>query len=34
VALTGNTISPPIDLTLELLGRERSLGRLDRALQP
>jgi len=32
VALTGNTISPPIDLTLELLGRERSLARLDRAL--
>jgi glutamyl-tRNA synthetase len=34
VAVTGNTISPPIDLTLELLGRERSLARLDRALQP
>ena len=34
VALTGNTISPPIDLTLELLGRERSLARLDQALQP
>jgi glutamyl-tRNA synthetase len=32
VALTGNTISPPIDLTLELLGRERSLARLDAAL--
>ncbi|MFN5011312.1 MAG: glutamate--tRNA ligase [Gammaproteobacteria bacterium] len=32
VALTGNTISPPIDLTLELLGRERSLARLDVAL--
>jgi glutamyl-tRNA synthetase len=32
VALTGNTISPPIDLTLELLGRERSLARLDTAL--
>ena len=34
VAVTGNTISPPIDLTLELLGRERSMARLDRALQP
>jgi glutamyl-tRNA synthetase len=32
VALTGNTISPPIDLTLELLGRERSMARLDAAL--
>jgi glutamyl-tRNA synthetase len=30
VAVTGNTISPPIDLTLELLGRERSLSRLAR----
>jgi glutamyl-tRNA synthetase len=28
VAVTGGTISPPIDLTLELLGRERSLARL------
>jgi glutamyl-tRNA synthetase len=34
VAVTGNTISPPIDRTLELLGRERSMARLDRALQP
>jgi len=34
VAVTGNTISPPIDLTLELLGRERSMARLNRALQP
>ena len=25
VAITGNTISPPLDLTLELLGRERTL---------
>jgi glutamyl-tRNA synthetase len=33
VAVTGNTISPPIDLTLELLGRERSLSRLAR-VQP
>ena len=28
VAVTGNTISPPIDLTLELLGRKRTLARL------
>ena len=28
VAVTGNTISPPIDLTLELLGLERTLARL------
>ena len=28
VAVTGGTISPPIDLTLELLGRERTLVRL------
>jgi glutamyl-tRNA synthetase len=33
VAVTGNTISPPIDLTLELLGRERTLSRLAR-VQP
>jgi glutamyl-tRNA synthetase len=32
VAVTGGTVSPPIDATLELLGRERSLARLDRAL--
>lgn len=28
VAVTGGTVSPPIDVTLELLGRERSLARL------
>lgn len=28
VAVTGNTISPPIDLTLELIGRSRVLARL------
>ncbi len=28
VALTGRTISPPMDLTLELLGKERTLARL------
>jgi len=32
VAVTGGTVSPPIDMTLELLGRERTLQRLDRAL--
>jgi glutamyl/glutaminyl-tRNA synthetase len=30
--LTGSTISPPIDVTLALLGRERSLARLQYAL--
>ena len=29
VAVTGSTISPPIDLTLELLGRSRTLERLQ-----
>jgi len=33
VALTGGTISPPIDATLELLGREQVLARIDKALQ-
>jgi glutamyl-tRNA synthetase len=28
VALTGSTVSPPIDATLELLGRDRVLARL------
>ncbi len=32
VALTGSTVSPPIDITLVLVGRQRSLDRLDRAL--
>ncbi len=32
VAVTGGTVSPPIDLTLELLGRERSLSRLKAVL--
>ncbi|MBM4221655.1 MAG: glutamate--tRNA ligase, partial [Gammaproteobacteria bacterium] len=32
VAVTGGTVSPPIDVTLELLGRERALERLSRAL--
>lgn len=32
VAMTGNTVSPPIDQTLALLGRERVLSRLRQAL--
>ena len=32
VAVTGGTVSPPIDVTLELLGRERTLARLGQAL--
>lgn len=31
-AVTGKTASPPIDVTLQLLGRERSLQRIGRAL--
>jgi glutamyl-tRNA synthetase len=32
VAVAGGSVSPPIDITLELLGRERTLARIDRAL--
>jgi glutamyl-tRNA synthetase len=32
VAVTGGTVSPPIDVTLELVGRERTLARLTAAL--
>ncbi|MFO7325112.1 MAG: glutamate--tRNA ligase [Pseudomonadota bacterium] len=32
VAVTGGTVSPPIDVTLALLGREKVLGRLQAAL--
>ncbi len=32
VAVTGGTVSPPIDVTLELLGREKVLRRLAQAL--
>jgi glutamyl-tRNA synthetase len=32
VAVTGNTMSPPIDVTLQLLGRERTVERLNAAL--
>lgn len=31
VAITGNTVSPPLDLTLELLGRERTLVAIELA---
>ncbi len=33
VAITGGTVSPPIDLTLELLGQPRTLARLQSALK-
>ena len=33
VAVSGTTVSPPIDLTLEILGQEKTLKRLDRAIQ-
>ncbi|MCC7258694.1 MAG: glutamate--tRNA ligase [Gammaproteobacteria bacterium] len=32
VAITGGTVSPPIDVTLELVGRERTAARLAQAL--
>jgi glutamyl-tRNA synthetase len=32
VALTGGTVSPPIDATVALLGKDRSLARLDAAI--
>ena len=32
VAVSGGTVSPPIDVTLEILGREATLERIDRAL--
>ena len=32
VAITGNTISPPLDLTLELLGSERTLVAIKQAI--
>ncbi len=33
VAITGNTISPPLDLTLELLGSERTLAAITSAIE-
>lgn len=32
VAVTGGGVSPPIDITLELVGQPRTLARIDRAL--
>ncbi|MCH9744799.1 MAG: glutamate--tRNA ligase, partial [Gammaproteobacteria bacterium] len=32
VAMTSSTVSPPIDITLQLIGRERVLARLERAV--
>jgi glutamyl-tRNA synthetase len=32
VAVTGGSVSPPIDVTVELVGRERTLQRIDQAL--
>ena len=32
VAVTGRTISPPLFASLELLGRDRALARIDAAL--
>ena len=33
VALCGNTVSPSIDVTLELLGRDKTLARITRAIK-
>ena len=33
VAVTGGSVSPPIDITLQLLGRESTLLRLQRAIE-
>ncbi len=33
VAVTGTTVSPSIDVTLRLIGKERSLARLDKAIE-
>ncbi|RLA34719.1 MAG: glutamate--tRNA ligase [Gammaproteobacteria bacterium] len=32
VAVTGGPVSPPIDITLELVGKERTIARLDNAI--
>jgi len=32
VAVTGGTVSPPIDVTLELLGKEKVIARLEQVL--
>ena len=33
VAVTGGAVSPPIDVTLALIGRERTLARLQTAIE-
>ncbi len=33
VAVTGGTVSPPLDITLRLLGKHRVIDRLDRAIE-
>lgn len=33
VIMTGGTVSPPIDSTIELIGRDRALARMDQALK-
>jgi glutamyl-tRNA synthetase len=33
VAVSGTSVSPPIDITLELLGKIKTLARIDRALE-
>ena len=33
VVMTGGTVSPPIDVTVELIGRDRALTRIDQALK-
>ena len=33
VAVTGGAVSPPIDITLELIGQERTVVRLDRGIE-
>ena len=32
VAVTGGPVSPPIDVTLELVGQDRTIRRMDRAI--
>jgi glutamyl-tRNA synthetase len=32
IAMTGGTVSPPIDITIQLIGRERAIERLNRVL--
>ena len=33
VAVTGGAVSPPIDVTLSLVGRQRTLARLEKAIE-